>query len=119
MTNPVKKMCERMSEAELAEKNLNLEKAYKDLGFIITDNPWEDKFVDPRPLANQGANSVEDRPCDICGEDAKWSMHFYPSTPAHRLIGEDIKNDHADVCNDVRCHISLRNIGFVACGCGG
>ena len=115
----IKKMSERMSVEELAKKNAEMEGAYKKLGFVYTDNPWEEDFADPRPIANQGANSVEGRPCDICGEDAKWSMHFYPQTPAHRLIKDDIKNDHADVCDDARCYVALKNVGFTACGCGG
>jgi len=114
----MKRMSERMTESELAEKNASMEPAYKKLGFIYTDNPWEEDFADPRPIANQGANSVNGMPCDICGEDAKWIMHFYPTTPAHKLIAEG-KTDHAYVCNDSRCYTALKNVGFTACGCGG
>lgn len=114
----IKRMSERMTEKELAEKNDKLEGVYKELGFKYTDNPWEDEFADPRPLARQGANSCEGRQCDICGEDAKWLMHFYPTTPAHKLVAEG-KIDHADVCNDARCYTALTNVGFVSCGCGG
>ena len=85
-------------------------------GWRFARNPWEPDLRDTRPIKKRGLNSSTGV-CAVCGDYAKWSFHFVPSTALHRMI--EPKSDHVAVCDNLKCARALENIGFCGCGCGG